>query len=106
MAAVVDPLVRRGLFASPEQAVVEMTREYILRQTERYRAIIEALQAKHGMTRVQFEAYLKARCETLSSSPSPALSRAVMDEEEDALDWKVAQEMLESWLGLREEAHV
>jgi hypothetical protein len=26
-----------------------------------------------------------------------------MQEEDDWLDWKVAQEMLESWLGLRQE---
>ncbi len=26
-----------------------------------------------------------------------------MEEEDDWLDWKVAKEMLESWLGLRQE---
>ena len=104
--AVIEPLVRRGLFASPKQAVVEMTRDYILRQTERYRTIIEALQAKYGMTYEQFEAYLKSRCETLAANPNPTLNTAVMAEEEDALDWKTAREMLGSWLGLREETNV
>jgi hypothetical protein len=104
--AVVEPLIRRGLFASPEQAVVEMTRDYIMRQTERYRTTIEAMQTKYGMTYEQFEAYLKSRCEVLAANPNPTLGAAVMTEEEDALEWKVAREMLASWLGLREETDV
>jgi hypothetical protein len=40
----------------------------------------------------------------LIANPSPALNRAVMVEEEDALDWKIAREMLQSWLGLQAEA--
>lgn len=104
--AVIETLVRRGIFASPQQAVVEMTRDYIMRQTERHRTIIEALQAKYGMTYEQFEAYLKSRCEALVANPNPRLNTAIMAEEEDALDWKTALEMLGSWLGLREETNV
>jgi len=103
VAAVVEPFVRRGLFDSPETAVVEMAREYVLRQIERYRAITERLQAEHGMTYEQFEAYLKARSATLEKTPNPTLNQAVMAEEEDALDWKVARDMLQSWLGLQVE---
>jgi hypothetical protein len=100
---VVEPFVRRGLFATPEEAVIEMAHDYVLRQVERYRTAIENLQAKHGMTYEQFEAYLKARSALLATSPSPELSQAVMAEEEDALDWKIAREMLKSWLGLEAE---
>jgi len=99
----VEPLVRRGLFASAERAVAEMTRDYVLRQIERYHATIEKWQAKYGMTYDQFNAYLKSRSQTLASSPNLALNQAVMAEEEDALDWKVANEMLQSWLGLQSE---
>ena len=99
----VEPFVRRGLFATPEQAVTEMARDYVLHQIERYRAITENLQAKYGMTYEQFEAYLKSRSATLAASPNPALNRVVMVEEEDALDWKIAREMLQSWLGLQTE---
>lgn len=103
VAALVEPFVRRGLFATPERAVAEMTRDYVLRQIERYRAIIEKLQAKYGMTYDQFNAYLRSRSQTLATSPNPVLNQAVMTEEEDALDWKVANEMLQSWLGLQSE---
>lgn len=106
VAAVVEPFVRRGLFASPEKAVAEMARDYVLRQVERYRTVTESLQAKYGMTYEQFEAYLKSRSATLSLSPNPTLNQAVIAEEEDALDWKVAREMLQSWLGLQAEVSV
>ncbi len=101
VATVVDPFVRRGLFPSPEQAVVEMARDYVLRQIERHRATIERFQVKYGMNYDQFNAYLKSRSATLMTAPTPALGKAVMQEEEDALDWKIAIEMLQSWLGLQ-----
>lgn len=103
---VIDPFIQRGLFESPEKAVAEMARDYILRQIERYQAVVEELQAKYGMNYKQFEAYLQARSSTLATSPSPELNQVIMVEEEDALDWKIAHEMLISWLGLRAEAGV
>ncbi len=99
----VEPFVRRGLFSTPEQAVAEMARDYVLHQIERYRTIIEKLQVKYGMTYEQFEAYLGSRSARLAENPDPVLNRAVMAEEEDALDWKIAREMLMSWLGLQTE---
>ena len=39
----------------------------------------------------------------LSPEQKQPLGRALMTEEDDWLDWKVATEMLQSWLGLREE---
>jgi hypothetical protein len=56
----------------------------------------------------QFHEYLQERSRLLESgdlSPEQrqALGRAVMQEEDDWLDWKAAQEMLESWLGIRQE---
>lgn len=99
MNSVVEPFVQRGLFANAEQAVAEMARDYVLRQIERYRATIENLQAKHGMTYEQYEAYPKSRSALLQADPNPGLNQAVMAEEEDALDWKIAREMLTSWLG-------
>ena len=104
IATFVEPFVRRGLFDSPEKAVTEMVRDYVLRQTERYREIIEAMEAKHGMTYGQFSAYLKSRSDTLASNPDPTLNQALMAEEEDVQEWKMAREMLESWLGLEAEA--
>ena len=51
----------------------------------------------------QFNAYLKARATTLMRTPNPALGKSIMQEEDDAFDWKIAVEMLQSWLGLESE---
>ena len=103
VSTVLEPFVRRGLFANAEQAVVEMARDYVLRQIEHHQSVIENLQSKHGMNYEQFNAYLKSRAATLSAAPNRSLNQAVMDEEEDALDWKIANEMLKAWLGLQSE---
>ena len=101
--AVIEPFVRRGLFPNAEMAVAEIARDYVLRQIERYRAIEAVFQARYGMTYAQFDDYLRVRSQTLGENPSPALNRAVMSEEDDALDWKIAREMMQSWLGLQSE---
>lgn len=101
ISAVIEPFVQRGLFESPEKAVITMAYDYVLRQVERYQIAIERLQNKYGMNYDQFEAYLKARSETLANAPDRELNRAVMLEEEDALDWKIARDMLASWLGIQ-----
>jgi hypothetical protein len=103
LTAVVEPFVRRGLFPNAEMAVAEIARDYVLRQIERYRAMETALQARYGMTFEQFDDYLRARSEILSKNPNPALNQAIMIEEDDALDWKIARDMVQSWLGLQRE---
>jgi hypothetical protein len=40
---------------------------------------------------------------TLSQEQRQALGRSVMEEEDDWFDWKAAQEMLDNWLGIRQE---
>jgi len=63
----------------------------------------ETLHARYGMTYEQFEEYLRARAKKLATSPNPALNQAVMLEEEDAQDWKIARDMLHNWLGMQRE---
>ena len=101
--AVMEPFVQRGLFPSAEAALVEIVRDYTLRQIERYRAVEAEFEARYGMSYAQFEEYLQARSQTLHKQPSVALGRAVMAEEDDAQDWKMAREMAQSWLGLHHE---
>lgn len=103
LSAVVEPFVRRGLFPNAEMAVTEIARDYILHQIDHYRSIEAALEARYGMSYGQFEDYLHARSETLRRSPNSALNQAVMAEEDDALDWKIARDMIRSWLGLQRE---
>ena len=59
----------------------------------------------------QFSEYLHERSVLLgsgdlSTEQRRTLGQAIMQEEDDWLDWKVAQEMLESWLGIRQEVTV
>jgi hypothetical protein len=103
LTAIVEPFVRRGLFPNAEIAVVEIARDYVLRQIERYRALEAGFQARYGMTYDQFDAYLRVRSKTLSETPDPTLNRAIMAEEDDALEWKIARDMMRSWLGLQRE---
>ena len=56
----------------------------------------------------QFSEYLHERSVLLekgklSAEQRQALGQAIMQEEDDWLDWKVAQEMIENWIGLRQE---
>jgi polyhydroxyalkanoate synthesis regulator phasin len=105
---VVEPLVQRGLFETTESAVRGLAQDYILRQIVRYQETIGNLEQKYGMDYDQFIQYLKQRAALLqSTNVSPEqrqpLNQAVMLEEEDALEWKIAREMLQSWLGLKSE---
>ena len=55
----------------------------------------------------QFSEYLHERSvliekSELSAEKRQVLGQVIMQEEDDWLDWKVAQEMIESWIGLRQ----
>ena len=106
----VEWMVQQGLFDSPERAILELAQNYVLEQIQRFQGIIAELEAKYGMSYQQFSRYLAQRADllesgTLSPEQAQSLGRAVMDEEEDALEWKIAREMLQSWLGLRYEVN-
>jgi len=103
---VVEPFVQRGLFETTESAVRGLAQDHILRQIVRCRETSDNLKRKYGMDYDQFSQYLKQRAALLQSTGvSPerqqSLNQAVMLEEEDALEWKIAREMLQSWLGLK-----
>ncbi|MBP7964522.1 MAG: hypothetical protein KBG20_20605 [Caldilineaceae bacterium] len=70
---------------------------------EHFRSVAATLEARYGMTYEQFEDYLSARSKTLIEHPSPELGQAVMTEEDDAQEWKIAREMTQSFLGLQNE---
>jgi len=101
VSTIIEPFVQRGLFESPEKAVIAMARDYVLRQVERYQATIDGFQHKYGMEYEQFEDYLKARSATLAATPNRKLNQEIIAEEEDALDWKIACDMLANWLGIQ-----
>jgi hypothetical protein len=105
---VIEPLIKRKIFPTAEQAIRELLRGYILRQIAVLQRELVRFERKYGMRFEQFSEYLHERSmllETGKLSPEQrqALGRAIMQEEDDWLDWKVSKEMLESWLGLRRE---
>ena len=107
--ALVEPLVRHKAFPSTEEAVRELVTDFVLRQIDRYRERIAEFEKRYGMTFEQFSAYLKERSMTLTNGPLDAgqkkkVAQALMQEEEDWLDWKIARDFLNGWLGLKAEA--
>ncbi len=110
VAAIVEPLVRSRAFASAEDAIRTLVRDYVLRQIQHYSDRLAALEKDHaGMSFEQFSAYLKERSALLSNGQldteqKKRVAQAVMKEEEEWLDWKIARDFLENWLGLKGEA--
>ena len=108
VSAVMEPLIRRKVFATEEEAARSLLREYVLRQIDILQRELARFEHKYGMRFEQFVEYLHERSVLLeggefSPEQCQALGQAVMREEDDWLDWKVSREMLESWLGLRQE---
>ncbi len=103
VASIVQPLVRRGLFKSPETAVRMLAQDYVLRQLESCQVILKQMEDKHGMNYAQFETYVQRRSELLMTTPNAQLGQAIMQDEDDLFDWKAAHELLQSWLGLQTE---
>ncbi|MBU0510905.1 MAG: hypothetical protein KJ638_04280 [Chloroflexi bacterium] len=106
---VVKPLVRRKIFATEEDAIRTTMSEYILRHISALHQEISQFENKYGMRFRQFGDYLHERSVLLTKgniSPEQrqTLGQAIMLEEDDWLEWKASKEILESWIGLREEA--
>jgi hypothetical protein len=104
----IEPLIRRKIFNTQEEAIRELLREYILRQIDGLQQDVSHFEQKYGMRFQQFSEYLHERSVLLekgdfSAEQRQALGQAVVQEEDDWLEWKAAQEILESWLGLRQE---
>ena len=109
MTTPVDLLVRRNIFASEQEAIHELVRDYILRQINALQTDLQKFERKYGMSFQRFTQYLHERSlllenKTLPADQLAALGNAIMLEEEDWLDWKSAGEMLENWMGLRQES--
>lgn len=107
--ALVEPLVQHQAFPSVEDAVRALVREFILRQIDRHRGRMATLEDRYGMRFEQFSEYLKERSALLSNGQldpqqKRKVAQAVMLEEDDWLDWKIARDFLNGWLGLKAEA--
>ena len=106
--AVIKPLIQRKIFASEEDAVRALLRDYMLRQVADLQQKTEQFRQQYAMDFHQFSEYLHERSAllergSLSQEQRQVLGRAIMQEEDDWLDWKAAQDMLENWIGMRQE---
>lgn len=104
----IEPLLKRKVFTSEEEAIRELLKTYILQQISALKRDIRRFERKYGMSFQQFGQYLHERSRLLqekglSQDERRRLSQAIMQEEDDWLEWKAAEELLESWLGLRQE---
>jgi len=108
ISAMLEPLIKRKIFATEEEAIRELVKEYILQQITALQEKLRCFECKYGMHFAQFAEYLHEESvllekEGLSPEQRQALGRTIMQHEDDWLDWKMTKEMLESWLGLRQE---
>jgi len=108
VSSVLEPLIKRQLFANQDAAVRELTRDYILRHIEELSKRIRQFETQHGMTFGRFDEYLRERSALLASPELDDVQRrilgqAIMQEEDDWLEWKADREILESWLGIQQE---
>ena len=105
---VIEPLIKRKIFATEEEAIRTLMQQYILQQIATLQQILDHFEQKYGMRFQQFTDYLHERSLLLEKGQLTVeqrrmLGQAIMQEEDDWLDWKVTREMLESWLGIRQE---
>ena len=101
-------MIRRRIFADEESTVRTLVLHYVLDQVDDLRQQIQALEQKYSMRYDQFDAYLHERAQllasgTLNDEERRIIGQAVMQKEDDWLDWKSSIELLESWLGLESE---
>ena len=79
----VHSLVVAGLFKNEETALKALTADYIDRKIAQYKEIISRLEEKH---KGSFEAFTKS-----------LEGKATIKFEEDWMEWKSAQVMVEAW---------
>lgn len=87
--------------SSKKKAIQNLLGDYIMGQIAGLRREIGRFERKYGMSFQQFSDYIHDRSVLLEKGNLPAdgrlnLNRAIMDEEDAWLDWKVAQEMLDN----------
>ncbi len=101
-------LVKRKIFKTEEEAIQNLLRDYILGQIAGLRREIGRFERKYGMSFERFSDYIHDRSTLLEKGNLPAdqrvnLNQTIMEEEDAWLDWKVAREMLDNWLGISKE---
>ncbi len=94
VSAMVETLVNMKMFATEEEGIRSMLREYILKQVSQLQQELPTLESKHGVSFEQFATYMHERSVLLeggdlSPEQRKVLGQSIMKEEEDCLDCKV-----------------
>ena len=79
----IEPLIRKKIFNTEEEAIRELTREYILRQIAALKRKIGRFERKYGMRFHQFCDYLHERSVLLEKDGLSVEQRQTIMQEED-----------------------
>ncbi len=99
---IVQPLIQQHIFSTPVEAVHTLVQDYVDRQLRRCEKKITRFEKQYGMKWEQFDRYTAARTATLreadlTTEQRQTLSQAIMQEEDDWLEWKAFLDMRKSW---------
>ena len=90
----IEPLIRKKIFNTEEEAIRELTREYILRQIAALKRKIGRFERKYGMRFQQFSDYLHERSVLLEKGKLSVEQRQTIMQEEDK--WLESEETKET----------
>ncbi|HDP99486.1 MAG TPA: hypothetical protein ENN22_09940 [bacterium] len=94
-------LVKHRLFDSVDTAFETITLNYVQQQLQKYKRLIKRFERKYRMSFDDFQKFTKEQAQKLLSDPSN--HEAFLQLEDDAFDWKVAQDGFNSWKQVHQE---
>ncbi|CAG0978335.1 hypothetical protein ANRL3_01964 [Anaerolineae bacterium] len=102
---ILEPFVERRMFSSTAEAARKLASEYVTKHIQSQQRKVARMERKYGKTFREFEEYLHQRSRKLQSlslkpNAKKRLGRAIMNEEEDWLEWKATCEALDRWMKL------
>lgn len=98
------PLIQKELFLNEEEAIRELTYNYILGKISELSSRIQIFEEKYKMQMYQFQNLIKEEIDVSANSSvidKKKFSQLLMEHEDDLQDWKAKQEILDSWLNLQ-----
>lgn len=98
---IADPLIKHKLFDSVKTAFETLTLHYTQEQIGKYRKIVRKFERKYQMGYSEFVNFTKEKAKKLLSDPT--LHEAIIQLEDYAFDWKIADNGLKSWQQVHQE---
>ena len=98
---IASPLIKHKLFDSVETAFETVTLNYTQEQINKYNKIVRKFKRKYQMDYSEFIKFTKDKAKKLLSDPG--LHEEIIKLEDDALDWKIAEDGFESWNQVHQE---